>query len=134
MTSVSLAAPTSKKSQLLGRILIGLIASFMFLDAVMKFVKPEPVVEATAKLGFPEEAITWLGGVLFASSLLYIIPRTSLFGAILLTGYLGGAVASNLRINRGVFELAFPIVFGVLVWTGLLLADERLRAVVRGRD
>jgi hypothetical protein len=68
--------------------------------------------------------------ILITCTLLYIIPRTSVLGAILLTGYLGGAVASHLRVGSGAFPIVFPIIFGALVWGGLFLRDGRLRALI----
>jgi hypothetical protein len=122
-----LETPTrSKKSLWTGRGLSGLVAAFMLLDAVMKLVKPEFVVKATAELGYPESVIVGLGIVLGACTVLYLIPRTAILGAILLTGYLGGAVASHLRHGDGWFPVLFPVVFGVLLWGGLCLRDERL--------
>jgi DoxX-like family len=93
----------------------------------MKLVKPAPVMEATAKLGFPESTITGIGITLLFCTVLYLIPRTSILGAVLATGYLGGAVASQVRIGADWFSLAFPVIFGVLVWLGLWLRNERLR-------
>jgi hypothetical protein len=124
---VVLEAPTrSKKLLWTGRVLSGLVTAFMLLDAVMKLVKPEFVVKATAELGYPESVIVGLGILLGACTLLYLIPRTAILGAILLTGYLGGAVASHLRHGDGWFPVLFPVVFGAMLWGGLCLRDERL--------
>jgi hypothetical protein len=87
-------------------------------------------VEGTVKLGYPVSVILGLGIVLLASTLLYIIPRTAVLGAILLTGYLGGAVASNVRVQGGWFAILFPVFFGALIWGGLYLRDARLRALI----
>ena len=81
-----------------GRIFSGAAAAFFLMDGVMKLFKPAPVVEATVQLGYPESVIIWLGTVLTACTVLYVIPRTSILGAILLTGYLGGAVATHVRV------------------------------------
>jgi hypothetical protein len=104
-----------------------LAAAFMVVDGVMKLVKPAPVMEATAKLGFPESTITGIGITLLFCTVIYLIPRTSILGAVLATGYLGGAVASQVRIGADWFSLAFPVIFGLLVWLGLWLRNERLR-------
>ena len=96
----------------------------------MKLVKPAPVVEATSRLGFPESALTGVGLVLLACTILYLIPRTAVLGAILLTGYLGGAVAIQVRAGSSVFETLFPAIFGALVWGALVLQDGRLRALM----
>ncbi len=113
-----------------GRIITALAALFFLVDAVMKFFKPPIVVETTVKLGYPESTIIGLGLVLFISTLLYIIPRTAVLGAILLTGYLGGAVATHVRVGEGAFPVIFPVIFGALVWLGLYLRDERLRTLI----
>jgi hypothetical protein len=93
-------------------------------------VKPAPVVEATVRLGYPESVILGLGVVLIACTVVYLIPRTSILGAILLTGYLGGAVATHVRVDTDLFPVVFPIILGVLVWGGLFLRDDRLRALL----
>lgn len=123
-------APISKKRLWAGRIVTALPALFLLVDAVMKLIKPAPVVEATVKLGYPESVILGLGIVLLASTILYLIPRTSVLGAILLTGYLGGAVATHVRMSEGLFSVLFPVIFGVLLWGGLWLRDDRLRALI----
>ena len=113
-----------------GRILSGLPALFLLVDSVGKFVKPAPVVEGTVRLGYPESVIFPLGIVLLACTVVYLVPRTSILGAILLTGYLGGAVATHLRVGDGLFPMFFPVILGVLVWGGLFLRDTRLRALL----
>jgi hypothetical protein len=113
-----------------GRIISGLTVAFMIMDGAMKLVKPVQVVEATKKLGFPESAITGIGITLLVCALLYVIPRTSILGAVLITGYLGGAVASMVRISASLFETIFPILFATLVWLGLWLRDERARRLI----
>ena len=124
-------AQTISKGQLwAGRIIGGLPALFLLVDAIMKFVKPAPVIEATVKLGYPESVIVGLGAVLLISTVLYLIPQTSVLGAILLTGYLGGAVATHVRVQEGWFSIVFAVVFGVLLWLGLYLRDHRLRALL----
>src|SRR6185369_4027229 len=82
-----------------GRIIGGLPALLLLVDAIMKFVKPAPVVETTVKLGYPESLIVGLGAVLLVSTILYLVPKTAVLGAILLTGYLGGAVATHVRVG-----------------------------------
>ncbi len=97
----------SKKTLWAGRILSALPALFLLVDAIMKLVKPAPVVAATVALGYPESVILPLGIVLLICTALYVIPRTAVLGAILLTGYLGGAVATQVRIGSGAFPLRF---------------------------
>ena len=113
-----------------GRGVGGLPALFLLVDAGMKFAKPAFVVEATTKLGYSEGVILPLGAVLFASTLLYVIPRTAVLGAMLLTGYLGGAVATHVFAGHGAFEVVFPVVFGILLWTGLALRRENLISAI----
>lgn len=113
-----------------GRILSGLPALFLLFDGAMKLVKPTVVVETTVKLGYPESVIIGLGIVLLACTLLYLIPRTSVLGAILLTGYLGGAIATHVRVSDSWFSIFFPAIFGALLWGGLCLRDDRVRAIV----
>ena len=120
----------SKKTLWAGRILSALPALFLLVDAIMKLVKPAPVVKATVALGYPESVILPLGIVLLICTVLYLIPRTAVLGAILLTGYLGGAVATHVRIGSGAFPLVFPLILGTLLWGGLYLRDERLRSLV----
>jgi hypothetical protein len=122
--------PGSKKLRVTGLILSIVPAAFLLFDGVMKLVQPAPVVEATVKLGYPESVLTGLGIVLIACTVLYLIPRTAVLGAILLTGYLGGATASHVRVGEGWFPTLFPVVFGSLLWGGLYLRDERLRALL----
>jgi hypothetical protein len=117
-----------------GRVLSALSALFLLFDGVMKLVKPGFVVEATVRLGYPESVIIPLGVILVASTVLYLIPRTSILGAILLTGYLGGAVATHVRHEDTAFEIVFPAIFGALVWGGLVLRDTRLRSLVPWRS
>ena len=121
----------SKKQLWTGRILSGLAALFFLMDGTMKLLKPAIVVEATVRqLGYPESDIVGIGIVLLACTLLYIFPRTSILGAILLTGYLGGAVASKVRIGGGWFDVMFVVMFGALVWGGVWLRDIRVRALL----
>jgi hypothetical protein len=120
----------SKASLVAGRIISLLVALFFLLDGVMKLFKPAFVVEATTKLGYTESAIIPLGVVLIICTVVYLIPATSVLGAILLTGYLGGAVATHVRAYEGAFPVIFAVLFGILVWLGLYLRDVRLRALV----
>jgi hypothetical protein len=113
-----------------GRVFSTLAILFLLLDGIMKLFKPAVVVEATVQLGYPESTIVGIGIVLVASTVLYIIPRTSILGAIVLTGYLGGAVATHVRVGGGLFPLIFPVIIALFVWGGLYLRDERLRALI----
>lgn len=114
-----------------GRAITALIGAFLVLDAVAKLFKPAPVLEGTLKLGYPESIIIPLGVILLVSTLLYLVPLTSMLGAILLTGYLGGAVATHARVGDPLpTHTLFPVYFGILLWLGLFLRDPRLRALV----
>ena len=110
-----------------GRIIRTLAVLFLLVDGVMKLFKPAPVLEATVRLGYPESTIVGIGILLITCTLLYVIPRTSIFGAILLTGYLGGAVATQVRVGSGWLETLFPVLLGGLIWGGLWLRDVRLQ-------
>ena len=129
MQSTAEAVPVSKARAWAGQSISGLIVLFLVFDGVGKFVKPAPVVEAFARLGFRIELAPAIGGLLLACTALYVIPQTSIAGAILLTGYLGGAVASQLRIGEPWFtHVLFPVYCGALLWAGLILRNNRLRA------
>ena len=122
------ATPDLTRSALwTGRVLTGLGSMFLLFDAVMKLVKPQFVVDATVQLGYPESAIVGIGVALLVSTVLYLIPRTAILGAVLLTGYLGGAVATHVRVGGPAFNIVFPVIFGALVWAGLWLRDRRVR-------
>ncbi len=114
-----------------GRVITALIALFMLLDAAMKFAKPAPVAAAFVRTGWPLHLSVTLGVILLASTILYLIPRTAVLGALLLTGYLGGAVATNLRLENPLFSnTLFPVYFGVLVWASLWLRDPYIAGLI----
>ncbi len=120
-------APVSKKMLWAGRVMSALPVLMLLFSGVTKLMKPAPVVEGFAHLGYPESLALGLGIVELACAVVYVIPRTSVLGAILMTGYLGGATATHLRIGEPFFT---PIVLGLLVWGGLYLRDDRLRALL----
>jgi len=131
MQSAIQPGAVSRKSLWAGRIITGLVAAFLLFDAVIHLMKPAPVVEGFAKLGFPIRFAIPLGIIELVCVLMYLIPRTSIFGAILLTGYLGGAIAIQLPTGNPFFgEVLFPVYIGVFLWGGIYLRDERLRALV----
>jgi hypothetical protein len=103
---------------------------FLVFDGVTKAIKTPQVVEATVRVGFPESTIVGMGIALLVSTALYVIPQTSVLGAILLTGYLGGATATNVRAGTGAFNTSFPVIFGILLWLGLYLRESRLRKLI----
>ncbi len=112
-----------------GRGLTALAVLFLLFDAAGKFMMPAPVVQAFARLGFPINLSATVGVLLTLSTLLYAIPRTAVLGAVLLTGYLGGAVAIQLRTGSRLFEMVFPVLFGIVIWAGIYLRERRLRQV-----
>jgi len=125
----------SRKALWAGRIISALPALFLLVDGIMKLVKPEPVVKATIELGYPESVIMALGMILLVGVILYMVPRTAVLGAILLTGYFGGAIAAQMRVGNPLFShVLFPVYLAVLIWGGLFLRDSRLRALIPLRN
>jgi DoxX-like family len=126
---------TSKKSLWAGRVITALAVVLLLLDAAMKVMKVAMVIEASKQLGFSADQIAGIGVTLFACTVVYAIPRTSVLGAILVTGYLGGAVVTNLRAGSPMFSAVLvPVYFGVFVWAGLYLRDARLRSMIPLRN
>jgi hypothetical protein len=122
--------PTSKGLLWAGRALSTLSVLFLAFDAVAKVLMVAPVVEASRQLGLPVGAIPGIGIVLLACTALYALPRTAVLGAVLLTGYLGGAVATHVLTSGPVFSVVFPVLLGVVVWGGLYLREPRLHALI----
>ena len=114
-----------------GRIVTAIPVLFLLFDAVIKFAQIAPVRESFAQLGYPERLAPIIGALALACLILYLIPRTSVLGAILLTAYLGGAVATHVRVgNPLVTHALFPTYVALLLWGGLWLRDDRLRALL----
>jgi hypothetical protein len=130
MLSATQTAPAVKTTIWAGRILSALAIVFLIFDSVIKVLQMAPAVEATTQLGYPAGLVAVIGAVELACLAVYVIPRTSILGAILLTGYLGGAVATNLRAGTPAFNIVFPLIIGALLWGGIYLRDQRLRALV----
>jgi hypothetical protein len=129
--SVDPKTPFSKKMLWTGRTLSVLAILFLLFDSVIKVMQAAPAVEGTTALGYAKSAVFGIGIVELACVLLYAIPQASVLGAILLTGYLGGAIAGHARIDSPLFtHTLFPIYVAVLIWGGLLLREERLRKLV----
>ena len=125
------AANTVSKGRLwTGRIISALVVLFLLFDSITKVMKVRAVLEASAQLGYPENTIAAIGAILLVCTVFYIIPQTAVLGAILLTGYLGGAVAANVRVASAMFNTLFPIVFAALAWTGIFLRESRLGALI----
>jgi hypothetical protein len=122
-----LTALGSRTALWIGRTLTGLVVAFLLLDALGKLVAVAPVIEGTRRLGYAVAVIRPLGVVLALSTLLHVIPRTQVLGALLLTAYLGGATATHVRVGTPFW---FPVAVGVLLWAGFCLRNPRLRALV----
>jgi len=121
----------SKPAVWTGRVLSALVVLFLVMDGVIKFLKPPPVIEAFTRLSISTSLAVPIGAVLLVCVAIYLIPKTAVLGAVLLTGYLGGAVAIHLRAGSPIFsETPFPVYMGVLVWLGLYLRDSRVRGML----
>lgn len=134
MTTASTTMPVASASgaQLwTGRILSGSCVLFLVVDAAAKIALLQPVIDGTVELGYPAAVIVPLGVVLLASTILYAIPATAVLGAILVTGYLGGAVATHVRVSHPLLtHTLFPVWLGIALWGGLWFRDARLRALL----
>lgn len=124
------SAAGSKWKARTGRTLTVLSGAFMVFDGVGKLMMPAPVVEATVRLGFPLNLIPGVGVLLLVCTLAYLVPRTAVLGAILLTGFLGGAAAIQMRAGSPLFENLFPVMFGILMWGGVYLRECRLWGLI----
>ena len=127
MSSDTQAAPVSKKMLWAGRILSTLAALVLLMSGVMKLMKPPELVKEFDRLGWSGDLALGIGIVELVCVALYVVPRTSVLGAILLTGYLGGATATHVRIGD---PFIGPVLIGVVIWLGLYLRDSRLRAII----
>jgi hypothetical protein len=131
MQSAIETAPVSKKMVWAGSVISALAVLFLLFDGGIKLTKIAPVSEAFAQLGYPQRLALGIGILELACTLVYVIPRTSVLGAIVLTGFLGGAVSTHLRVGSPIFSsLLFPIYIGLMVWGGLFLRDPRLRELL----
>ena len=112
-----------------GRALSGLAVLFLLFDSTGKLLQVQPVIDGTTRLGYPRDLVFTLGVILLACVLAYVVPRTSVMGALLLTAYLGGAVATQVRVEAPLFtHVLFPTYVALVLWSGLLLRDPRLQA------
>jgi hypothetical protein len=123
--------PVSKKVLWAAHLLSALPVLMLLASSLTKFIKPAPVLEGFAHLGLPERLAFGLGLLELICTAVYVVPQTAVLGAILLTGYLGGAVVSHLRVGD---VFIGPIIWGVLLWAGLFLRDKRLRALIPWRS
>lgn len=128
--TIPVAKPMPTTTLWAGRILSALPVLFLLFDGVIKVVNIQPVVDASILLGLPVDLAPSIGLLLLACVAVYLIPPTAILGAILLTGYLGGAVAIHARVGGELFSLAFPVLLGALLWGGLYLRDEQLRTLI----
>jgi hypothetical protein len=113
------------------RIMAVIVILFMLMDGIFKLIQPEEVVQGTLKLGFAEHHIALIGILALISVLLYAFPRTSILGAVLLTGFWGGAIATHVRLDNPLFSyILFPVFLGILAWGALWLRDERVRDLI----
>jgi hypothetical protein len=128
MMSANALSNTGKSAIWTGRIFSGLIVAFMLFDAGIKLAKAAPAVEGTAHLGYPAWELVPIGITALVCAILYAVPRTAVLGAILLTGYLGGATATQVRMQDPWFVM--PVILGMIAWCGLYLRDESLRRLM----
>jgi hypothetical protein len=128
MSSTPQAVPGSRGMLWTGRVITVLVGLFLLFDCTVKLMKAPSAVQGTVQLGYPESTIVPIGLVLLASLAFYLIPRTSILGAILLTGYLGGATATMVRVSSP--WILFPVLIGMLVWAGLYFRDDQLRSLI----
>jgi len=117
-----------------GKFLSGLAAFLLALDSLGKLARAQPVLDGTTQLGYSINTVVPLGLLLLACVVIYVVPRTAVLGALLLTGYLGGAVATHVRVGNPLFtHVLFPTYVAALIWGGLMLRDARLRALAPWR-
>lgn len=133
MQSATLTAPASRGRVWTGRVLSTLIVLFMLMDAISHLVKPAAVTEAFARIGVPDHLSFGIGVLSLVCVALFLIPRTTVLGAILLTAYLGGATSIQVRAGSPLFEVLFPGILGAILWTGLALRDSRVQALITSR-
>ena len=125
------ANTSSKKMKITGWVFSSLAILLLLADGFGKLIKPEPVIKATLELGYPENTITTIGILVIICAIIYAIPRSALIGAILLTGFLGGAIATHFRINNPLFShTLFPVYILLFIWLGLYLRSASLRKLL----
>jgi len=131
MSSIAQTASISRGKLWSARIITALVVLFLLFDLIVKLLRLPVAVQANVQLGYPESTVLVIGVIELLCLVTYLIPRTSVFGAILLTGYLGGAIASQLRAGNPLFShTLFPIYVALLIWAPLFLRDERVRALI----
>jgi hypothetical protein len=133
-TSASSSATISKPALWTARVCVTVVALFLIFDSVAKLIGPAPVLEAFTRLGIPQRLAPTIAVLLFVCLVIYLIPRTAVLGAILLSSYMGGAIAIHLRAGSTPFEMFFPVIMALLLWTPLYLRDQRVRQLIPLRD
>jgi hypothetical protein len=125
----------SKKRLWVGRIMSGVAVLFLLFDSATKLLRVEAAMKAAEQIGYPAATMPAIGLILLVCVVVYLIPRTAVLGAVLLTGYLGGAVATHVRVGDPLMShTLFPIYFAVLIWGGLYLRDWRVHSLIARRD
>jgi hypothetical protein len=131
MTSATHTLSVPTKTLVAGYVLTTLVSLFLAFDTVIKVLMLAPAVQGTAQLGYPANTVVWIGMIELVCLVLYLVPRTSVLGALLLTGYLGGAIATHVRVGSPLLShTLFPIYVALLTWGGLYLREPRLRELV----
>ncbi len=131
MTSTAHAASAERIKLAAGYVLTALAGLFLTFDTVLKVLRLAPAVQGTIELGYPTDSVLWIGLIELVCVALYLVPRTSVLGALLLTGYLGGAIATHVRIGNPLLtHTLFPIYVALMLWAGLYLREGRLHALV----
>jgi hypothetical protein len=125
-----MATATASGRTRAGWIVTGLVTAFLLFDGITKVLQVQPVLDASAKVGLDSRQVFVVGTILLGCTAVYVFPRTRVLGAVLLTGYLGGAVATHLRAGSSLFETVFPIGFGALAWLGVALRDPDLARTI----
>jgi hypothetical protein len=121
----------AKRRRMTGNVLTGLVALFLAFDTVLKVLRLAPAIQGTTELGYPVGAVLWIGVIELVCLALYLVPRTSVLGALLLTGYLGGAIATHVRMGSPLAShTLFPIYVALMVWGGLYLRETRLSELI----
>ena len=131
MTFTARTPLVGRRSVIAGRVLTGLVALFLTFDSVIKLLMMQPAVEGTTALGYPASAVMWIGIIELVCLALYLMPRTSVLGAVLLTGYLGGAIATHVRVGSPLpSHTLFPIYVAAMLWGGVYLREVRLHELL----
>ncbi len=133
--AVPVEGTTHGRSRIAGIVCTSVAALFLAIDTILKVLRLDPAVEGTTSLGYPADSVLWIGGIEMMCLVLYLVPRTTVLGALLMTGYLGGAVATHVRIASPLLtHTLFPVYVALILWAGLYLREPRLRALAPFRS